>query len=38
MFGWDDFDALAASGCFFARKFDPAVSGALLDRIDAELL
>jgi len=36
--GLEDFEALRASGCFFARKFDPALSGPLLDRIDAELL
>jgi hypothetical protein len=33
-----DWDALVASPCHFARKFDAVRSAALLDRIDAELL
>ncbi|MBT8217624.1 MAG: beta-1,6-N-acetylglucosaminyltransferase [Acidimicrobiia bacterium] len=33
-----DFDALAASRCVFARKFDETASAGLLDRIDADLL
>jgi hypothetical protein len=38
LLGPEDFEALAASGKFFARKFDPARSQGLLDRIDTELL
>ena len=33
-----DFDALRASDCLFARKFDPRRSAVLLDRIDRLLL
>jgi hypothetical protein len=37
--GDQDFDALAAApDKFFARKFDPALSAGLMNRIDAELL
>jgi hypothetical protein len=32
-----DFDALMRSGKLFARKFDPGVDAAVLDRIDARL-
>ncbi|WP_188312084.1 beta-1,6-N-acetylglucosaminyltransferase [Salinarimonas soli] len=32
-----DFEALRASECFLARKFDPVRSAGLLDRIDSEL-
>ena len=33
-----DFDRVASSSKLFARKVDEAVDGALLDRIDSELL
>lgn len=33
-----DFDALADSGKFFARKFNPSVDAEVLDRIDTDLL
>jgi hypothetical protein len=33
-----DFDAVAQSECFFARKFDIKVDTAILDMIDAHLL
>jgi hypothetical protein len=32
-----DFDAIVASGMPFARKFDPSVDAAILDRLDAHL-
>ncbi len=34
----NDFDSLATSGKFFARKFNPSVDAAVLNRIDKELL
>jgi hypothetical protein len=34
----EDFAALAETSALFARKFDPHFSGALLDRIDTDLL
>jgi hypothetical protein len=33
-----DWEALRASPCLFARKFEPRRSARLLDRIDRELL
>lgn len=34
----EDFPAIAQSPAYFARKFDPAVDSAILDRIDEQLL
>ena len=33
----EDYDALCASGGFFARKFDAAIDSAILDRLEARL-
>lgn len=33
-----DLDRIAASGAFFARKFDPAIDSAVLDRLDERVL
>lgn len=34
----NDLDRIAASGAFFARKFDPAIDSAVLDRLDQQVL
>lgn len=36
--GSSDLAALTSSGCFFARKFDPAVDALVLDQIDQQML
>lgn len=36
--GMEDWNAIRNSDAFFARKFDPAVSNEILDKIDKELL